>query len=369
MKTKKIDIFIILPIIVLAIISITSIYSAQTYLPAYLGNLALKQLLWYIIGIIIVLIIMYLKNDFFYKHINILYIIGNILLLGLLFFGQDINGSKCWYIIPGIGSFQPSEFMKIILIIIIGLNIEKYNDNKNYKTFSDEFFFLLKILIIVLIPSIITFLEPDTGAVIIYFIIMVAMLFVSKIRTRWFVISAIILLILGGSFLGLYFFKEKLFIKIFGTNFFYRLDRIFAWTNKTGMQLENALASIGSAGLLGHGFNKTPLYFPEPGTDFIFAVFASNFGLLLSILFVLLILFFDLKLLTLSIKHKNTINSYILIGILGMLSFQQIQNISMTIGLLPITGITLPFISYGGSSLLSYMIILGIIMNIQLGKR
>ena len=132
--------------------------------------------------------------------------------------------------------------------------------------------------------------------------------------------------------------------------------------------MDNALASIGSSGLFGHGFNKTPIYFPESSTDFIFAVFSSNFGFIGVFVSLLLFFVFDLYIFYILKKKNNSIGKYILIGILGMLFFQQIQNIGMTIGLFPITGITLPFISYGGSSLLSYMIIIGLLTNIFFEK-
>ena len=155
---------------------------------------------------------------------------------------------------------------------------------------------------------------------------------------------------------------------MFGTKLFYRLDRIFSWKSGSGLQLENALAAIGSAGLFGYGFNKTPIYFPEAGTDFIFAVYASNFGLIGSIFLIGIIIYLDINIIMLAKRKIVDTDKYIISGIVGMLVFQQIQNISMTIGLLPITGITLPFVSYGGSSLLSYMIIVGIILNISMEK-
>ena len=191
------------------------------------------------------------------------------------------------------------------------------------------------------------------------------MLFASGIRLRWFIILGGIILLVIGLVLGCYFTSEKLFVSIFGNNLYYRFERVFNWKSGSGLQLENALAAIGSAGVFGHGYNKTPIYFPESGTDFIFAVFASNFGLLGCFLFLLLLLLFDGKLFFIAIKKIPLTDKFVLAGIIGMLIFQQIQNIGMTIGLLPITGITLPFISYGGSSLLSYMILIGIILNIR----
>lgn len=367
-KNKKINLSIVLPIFMLAIVSIITIYSASTYISKEMGNLALKQSIWYLVGIVLVFILIKLKNEYLYSHTWILYIFGNILLLSLLLFAPEINSSKCWFVIPGIGSFQPSEFMKIFLMLTLATMIHNFRATYDEATINEEIIFILKTLLVVLIPSVLTFLQPDTGSVIIYLVIYISMMFASGIRLRFFIIAFAIIFVMLSTILGIYFFKEKLFIKLFGTNLFYRLDRIFSWSNGSGLQLENAKAAIGSAGLFGHGFNKTPIYFPESGTDFIFAVFASNFGLIGVLLLMSLIAYFDVSIIKLAQKKINDTDRYILVGIVAMLLFQQIQNIGMTVGLLPITGITLPFISYGGSSLLSYMIIVGILINISFEK-
>ena len=360
-KKINLDKTLILYVSIFAIISLISIYSASMYLSKTLGNLVLKQAMWYAVGILFIFIIYKLKISFFIKISPYIYLFNVILLLGLLFVGPVINGSRCWYIIEGIGSFQPSEFMKISLVLIEAYIIYKFSSKEKYS--KNEFKLIALIFIAFLIPSILTFLEPDTGAVIIYFIITLLMLFISGIRLRWFIIGISMLIIIVASFLAFFFLKQDMFIKIFGSDFFYRIDRVINWQNGSGMQLENSLAAIGSSGILGHGFNKTPLYFPEAGTDFIFSVYASNFGLIGSCIFILLVVLFDIHLIKVGMSSKS-IYKYIISGILGIFIYQQIQNISMTLGLLPITGITLPFISYGGSSLLSYMILIGFVISI-----
>ena len=360
-KKINLDKTLILYVSIFAIISLISIYSASMYLSKTLGNLVLKQAMWYAVGILFIFIIYKLKISFFIKISPYIYLFNIMLLLGLLFVGPVINGSRCWYIIEGIGSFQPSEFMKISLVLIEAYIIDKFSSKE--KNAKNEFKLIALIFIVFLIPSILTFLEPDTGAVIIYFIITLLMLFISGIRLRWFIIGISMLIIIVASFLAFFFLKQDMFIKIFGNDFFYRIDRVINWQNGSGMQLENSLAAIGSSGILGHGFNKTPLYFPEAGTDFIFSVYASNFGLIGACIFILLVVLFDIHLIKVGMSSKN-IYKYIISGILGIFIYQQIQNISMTLGLLPITGITLPFISYGGSSLLSYMILIGFVISI-----
>lgn len=364
-KKNKIDYSILGFVFIFFLISVVTINSALTYLPSDVGNLALKQVIWYGVGLLLVFIIFKVKNEYLYRNAWFFYILCNLLLLCLLLFAPAINNSKCWFIIPKIGSFQPSEFTKISLMLVLGTMINNFRLDYEEPSIKEEFIFLLKTFIVVLIPSILTFLEPDTGVVIIYFIIYISMLFASGIRLRWFIILGGIILLAIGLVLGCYFTSEKLFVSIFGNNLYYRFERVFNWKSGSGLQLENAVAAIGSAGVFGHGYNKTPIYFPESGTDFIFAVFASNFGLLGCFLFLLLLLLFDGKLFFIAIKKIPLTDKFVLAGIIGMLIFQQIQNIGMTIGLLPITGITLPFISYGGSSLLSYMILIGIILNIR----
>lgn len=363
-KKIKFDKILLFCMLIFTIVSLISIYSASMYLSKTLGNLVLKQALWYLVGFFLIFLVFKFKLSFFIKIAPYIYLLNNILLLGLLFFAPEINGSKCWYVINGFGSFQPSEFMKISLILMEVYTVEKFKKKHTEMNAKNELKLILLIGITFLIPTILTFLEPDTGAVIIYFIITILILFISGIRFRWFLGVGLFAVIILSIFFGIYFFKQETFIKVFGSDFFYRIDRVINWQNGSGMQLENSLAAIGSSGFLGHGFNNTPLYFPEAGTDFIFTVFASNFGLVGSVLLILFILFFDLHLIKIGMDTKNKTHKYIIAGIIAILIYQQVQNISMTIGLLPITGITLPFISYGGSSLLAYMVLIGFCMYI-----
>ena len=361
----KVENAILIPIILFGLISVIAIYCTKNMLSAEFQNYWLKQIIWYGIGFILAYSLMFFGNKFLYHNAWWFYIIGVLSLIAVLFFGTSRNNATCWFKIPYIGTIQPSEFMKIFWIIILSRLIDEFNEKYIDPTVKEEFFFLIKIVILVSIPAALTFIEPDTGAVIIYLIITVTMLFIGGIRKRWFFLVFLLL----GSILGtgafIYLTNQDLFIKIFGTSLFYRIDRITNWSSSSGMQLENSLIAIGSAGILGHGFNKTPIYFPEMQTDFIFAVITSNFGLIGAISLILLIIFFDINLIRIVFKTTNFTDKYAIAGILAVLLFQQIQNISMTIGLLPIMGITLPFISYGGSSLLSYMLLVGMIFNVS----
>lgn len=360
MKNIKSYIYIL---IIFFVISINSIYSFTSFLTKDTYSLVLKQSIFYLIGIFLIFIITKIKTETFLKYSFWIYTINILLLIAVLFIGTEVNGTKAWFTIPVFGTFQPSEFMKIGLILYLA----KIIDNQKITTIKDEIILILKVLIITIIPSIITFLEPDTGAVLIYFIIAFTMLFTSKLRIRWFFALFIISALLIGSIFYLYTMQTDLFIKIFGSSMFYRFDRIFDWQASSGMQLENSLISIGSSGCFGKGISNILLYFPEGHTDFIFSSFASIYGLIGMIIIIITIIWFDITII--KTNPKNNSYKYIISGIIGALLYQQIQNISMTIGLMPITGITLPFISYGGSSLISYMILLGIVINIQIENK
>lgn len=361
----KVENTILIPLILFGIISVISIFCTKSLLKPEFQNYWIKQIVWYGVGFFIAYIMMIFGNKFLYNNAWWFYLFGVLSLLLVLFFGITRNNATCWFKIPFIGTIQPSEFMKVFLIIILSKLINDFNTKYLDPTIKEEFIFLIKIFILVLIPALLTFIEPDTGAVMIYFIITLVMLFIGGIRKRWFLLMFLIIGIILGIGSLIYIYQKDLFIKIFGTSLFYRIDRLTDWSNSSGMQLTNSLIAIGSASIFGHGFNHTPIYFPEMQTDFIFAVIASNFGLLGASLLILLIIFFDINLINTVSKTTDFTDKYAIGGIIAVLLFQQIQNIGMTVGILPIMGITLPFISYGGSSLLSYMLLVGMIFNVS----
>ena len=360
---KKIDKSILTISFIFMILSVITIYSAEVLIGSS-NYYFIKQLIWYLIGYIFIYYLIKTKRVRIYNQAYTFYIISNILLLILLLIGKPINVSKCWFQIAGIGTIQPSEFVKIALIILISKECASFKAKYRNPKWKDEIKFLIKIILFIIPPSLLTFLEPDTGVVFIYLIITITILFIAGIRYRWFILLFLICFTILATILLIYFFNKELFISIFGNSFFLRINRLLDWSNKSGYQLTNSLISIGSSGIFGRFFSNN-LYIPEAQTDFIFSVFASTFGIIGSSVLIILIIIFDLKIINIGIKTRKNIDKYVIAGIIGMLTYQQFQNISMTIGLMPITGITLPFISYGGSSLLSYMIILGLILNIS----
>ena len=351
MRNKKIYYYFIF----FAFISIITLYSTSSILPSHLSNIYLKQIIIYIICLFILII--FKKNNFIFKYIKLFYFFSIISLIGLLVFAEPINNAKCWYKIPFLGTIQPSEFVKLIIVIFTAIVLTNKKDKKIFKVF-----------IILIIPAILTYLQPDTGLVIMYFISVFAILLCYFKKYKLFIYSGVILTSLIGIILILYYYNQNVLINFFGDSIFLRVERLINWHNQDGYQLNNALIAIGSAGL-GIHFKNIQFYFPEAHTDFIFASFASSFGLILSLILIISIVLFDCYLLNIGLKTKNERDKLIIIGFASILIYQQIQNIGMNLGLLPITGITLPFISYGGSSLLSYSFMLVIIKNINKNRK
>ena len=152
-------------------------------------------------------------------------------------------------------------------------------------------------------------------------------------------------------------------IKVIGTSFFYRIERLITFQNASSYQLENALIAIGSASLWGVGLKKSSLYIPEAPTDFIFAFTISNYGIITGLIVLLSYFLIDIYLINTYFKIKNKKIKLFLFSFLSVFIFQQVINLSMNLGLIPIIGIPLPFLSYGGSTIIIYFIFLGIIFN------
>ena len=361
-RLVKKNYFILIPIIILMVFSLLNMYNAKYIMSTY-STYFIKQILWFMIGFLIIIACSKYNLENIFSFSYFLYGINVFLLLLVLFLGKEINGTKAWFDLAYF-SFQPSELMKLSLL----LTLSNLANSLRMRTIRNEWKFIVKVIILTLIPSILTFLEPDTGSVIIYFVIALVVLFACRIRIRWFIFAFLIILFLGFLFFYTYYNFEELFTKILGTSFFYRIDRIISFTNGEGMQIENALIAIGSAGLFGSGINKVSIYFPESPTDFIFASSVSVFGLIgaLIILLCYLVLFIILMSLI-----KNTSKKEIKIfitGINGMFLYQVVQSVLMNIGLMPIIGIPLPFLSYGGSSTLLYFTCIALIINLS-GKK
>ena len=337
-------------IFILMLFSLINNYSASFIMGNY-QSYFVKELIWYLVGFLLIFLMIKLNISLLYKYSFYFYLFGNFLLILALTIGPEINGSTSWLQIGPV-SLQPSEFMKIFLVLFL-----YYISNKNKKI--RDYQYILITLLIVLIPSILTFLEPDTGAVILYWIIYLGFLIHRKLNKWWYIISLTTVIFFSVTFMFIYYNYQDLFIDLFGTTFFYRMDRITDFYNRDGYQISRAIISIGSSGLFGHGIRTFPEYFPEAPTDFAFALLISNVGLIG--MFIFLIVYFALLIKMINIMNSK--NQGLILPILLLLFIQFSINVLMNIGLFPIIGITLPFISYGGSNLISYMVLMGLVIE------
>lgn len=383
-QPNKFDFILAGIILCIFVSSILAIYGSFPLLSSYLSgpNLLFKQVQFYLLGFVVIGVLMYFSNDNLQEFAIIAYkiILGMLIYLfidsffiqrfigrSILPFVNTVNGATSWFSFPFLGTLQPSEFMKVVLIIISANIIIEHNSTKQDDSFESDIELFKEILKWALAPLILIFLQPDTGICIIIVFSISLMLALSGIRKEWIfgllIVAAIGLLI----FFYLFYNDQTTFVKIFGSS--YKVRRFYGWLypekcqNSDGLQLYSSLLSLGSAGFTGHGLQSGIISIPEAHTDFIFAVIGLDFGLLGTLIVLGLCAALDIRLAQIATRCTNNIEKIMIVGFLGMLILQQLENIGMVVGYFPITGVTLPLISYGGSSLLSYMIAFGIIFN------
>ncbi len=356
-KILKSKLLFYIPLFLIMIISFLNMYNAK-YLSSLYNNNLFKQVIWYFLGIMILIIFSKINTKFIFKYAVYIYIIALFLLGYVLIFGKVINGARAWITINGI-SFQPSELMKVALALVLSKTLNNYKK----KGIKEEVIFILKVFVLTLLPSILVFLEPDTGAIILYLCLAFTTLVLSDIHKFWFVITLFLGIILITIFILLYLFNKDLLINLIGTSFFYRVERLTTFKTMSSYQLENALVGMGSSPPLINGLGSTRIYIPEAPTDFIFAFSITNFGFLVGFLILICYLFMDIYLINEFISMKKGYLKYFLASFISIFIFNQIINIGMNLGLLPIIGVPLPFLSYGGSTLIILFLFLGIIFN------
>lgn len=392
----KVDLYIVIPTFLLIVIGLISIYSS-TYNNSLAQNNFEKQLYFFIASIFIFLIIHFLPTNTF-KIISIpSYIIGIFLLLLVLLIGKKISGAKSWLAIGGFG-FQPSEFMKLATILLMSNFLSR--ENNDIDSIKDIFIALL----IGFIPVGLILLEPDVGSSIIFVFFIIVILFWKGLSLLWIVvvispgvtaISAIfgttpfiiaLLLVLTIIFLLSkdLFFNGSVFALNLASGFFadyvynilspHQQARIKSFIDPasdplgSGYNSIQAMVAVGSGGLFGKGFmsgNQTQLqYIPEQWTDFIFCAISEEFGFIGSITVVILFLILMGRILRNASNTKDEFLSLTQVGIFSVLFIHFFINVGMVIGLVPIIGVPLPFVSYGGSSLLVNVIMIGIVSNV-----
>lgn len=356
---KKYSRLLIISIIIITLFGALMIYSASSVWAEYKFNDQYKylksQLIFLVLGYLIMILISKFPYQNYKKLSNIIFLVTTSLLVLVLIpgIGTVRNGSRSWFGLGGFG-IQPSEFTKLSLIIFTAKYLE--NNERDLKSIKKG---VLPILGVLLLVFALIMLEPDFGTGVVIVMTIVVLLFVSGVNLNFFVkigilglIGVVVLIIIAP----------------------YRTQRIISFLNPwsdplgSGFQIIQSLYAIGPGGLLGLGLGNSiqkHFYLPEPQTDFIFSIISEEFGFLGILIVAVLFLTIITTGFKIATKCEDKFGKYLAFGITFSLAFQAMLNLMVVVGLIPVTGITLPFLSYGGSSLLISLTSIGILLNIN----
>ena len=373
---NRIDYGIILNVMVLAIIGLLSVYSTTTLIEG--GDLVptLFHALWYGVGTIVVIAAMQLDSEQYWKLSTYLYGFGLLLLVLVLFFYDrelDVTGARSWLKIGSL-SVQPSELFKPAYIVFMARVVTEHNNKYPNRTIKTDFMQLGKILMFAAPPMILIQLQNDLGTNLVIMSITAGIILMSGIS--WKILAPIattVIVVAGGIIIVVANYPEFLIDNNLVQE--YQINRILDWlqpfenTQGSGYQLAQSIKAVGSGQLSGKGFGVSQVTVPVRESDFIFTTIAENFGFLGSsvLLFVYFILIYQIV--QICFKTRNEFYSYIAAGVISMILFHVLENIGMAIGLLPITGVPLPFVSQGGSALLGNMIGIGLVLSMKYHHR
>ena len=357
-ELKNMEWGILVAAIILSVIGMVALYSATQEAEHEEFN---KQVIWFAISLVVMIVVMFVDYELLVKISPVAYGIFIVLLLGVLF-TKPINGARSWYDI-GFFSFQPGEFAKIFVILFMTYVISKIQERN--KGDINKPTRLLIIMAVLAVPILLIIKQPDFGTAIAFVVATALMLFAAGIDKKY-IIGMILLVIVSVPLLYNFILPE------------HAKTRIDIFLNPesdprgAGYNIIQSKLAIGAGGLTGMGLikgNQTQLGFLYPKTtDFIFSVIGEEMGFIVAGAIIILYVFFITKCIYVAKTAKEPKGTIIAAGISGIFLFHMIENIGMVMGLLPITGVPLPFISYGGSSLITSFVCIGIILNIS-GKR
>lgn len=378
MKSSKPNYKLLIPMIIFALISVPSIglimsQSTQTFTQSSL-SMVIKQTVGFFAGFVAIFIILKIDLSKVNKLVNIFYYILLIMLFILVagipgvsaFFTKTINGASGWFrFFPGGPTIQPVEFMKIAMIFKLGMVSQHHFDSPE----GDGMLFK-RYAIYGLLPILLVFAQPDLGGAILLgvpWLIMFLMSIKNKGLARSLCLGMFIFLAM---FIYLVLTPQGQAMLVANTPLqAYQLERINAWLTpfdvSTGLQLQQSLILMGSAGPFGHGVFYNAVSLPEAQTDMIFAKIAGMYGYSMGVFIIFLYFIMINEMINIAGRAKELMYKLVVIGFAGLFIIQVTENIGMIIGLLPITGIVLPFVSYGVSALITYSVIIGLIMNID----
>jgi len=358
--------FVLLGVVFLIIIlSLFVLNSATAHLAGSFVKVQIRNIL---VGLCALLMVLRFDYTVLAKYTKYLYGLNLAILIAVLAFGHEAKGSTRWLVIPVLGQFQTSEFAKLLIIITLAHYLVKKQGE--LETLTD----LIPVFIFVGVPLSLILVQPDLGTSLGFVAIMLGMLFVAGANPK------LLLGLFGGSFLaGMGYLLGHLKFGWWVPLKPYQLNRILVVFDPTldlkgvGWNVWQSKIAIGSGGFfgkgLGSGTQSTGQFLPEQWTDFIFAVLAEELGFLGGAILLVLYFVFLYRGIKIAMASQDLFGSLIATGIVSMFLFHIVENIGMTMGIMPVTGLPLPFVSYGGSNMLTNMIALGILLNIYVRRK
>ena len=373
-STPTINYGLLLPIFLMLVLSIWLQYWVATYEEVSAVNQAIKQVIFVVIGVGGMVMIKFIDKKTIWKLVPWIYVFSLLLMASLYLFYDvtmyNITGTKRWIDIAGI-KFQPSELAKIAYILFISKELIKYEMNTKIKTLSTDLNLLWKLLLYSVPLFALMFMQKDFGTSLVFICVLGALLIAAGIDWRILGTIGAILAIIGCILIFLVFTEN-------GNNILkslhfkqYQLDRIRAWrdpyafADSIAYQQVQGFIAMGSGGLFGKGSTGIDIYVPVRESDMIFTFIGEAYGFVGASLVIILYFYLFFQIFYTGLKSNSKFNIYICVGVVFMLVFQTFENIGAAIGLLPLTGIPLPFLSQGGTSLIATMIALGLVFEMN----
>ncbi|MCR5492608.1 MAG: FtsW/RodA/SpoVE family cell cycle protein [Streptococcus sp.] len=373
---SRIDYSVILPVFFLLLIGLVAVYiaTANDY-PGTIAKVMTQQGIWIFLGCAVAFVVMLFSTEFLWKVTPYLYGLGlALMVLPLIFYSPELvesTGAKNWVTIGSVTLFQPSEFMKVSYILMLARASIWFRQKFSEDNLKNDWKLLGVFALITLPVMILLGLQKDLGTAMVFSAILVGLILLSGIS--WWIILPVVIVVtvVIAGFLAL-------FLSPHGKDIFYSLgmdtyqiNRISAWLDpfsyakSIAYQQTQGMISIGSGGFSGKGFNVVDLSVPVRESDMIFTVIAEDFGFLGCAVVMGLYLVLIYRMLRVTFESNNRFYTYISTGFIMMILFHIFENIGAAIGILPLTGIPLPFISQGGSSLISNLICVGLILSMS----
>ena len=373
---SRIDYSVILPTLFLLIIGVLAVYVAvsQDY-PHNVATVVGQQVMWILLGVMLAFLVMFFSTKFLWQVTPLLYAFGlGLMILPLFFYSPALvasTGAKNWVTINGITLFQPSEFMKISYIVMMARMIVTFHQKHSYRDIKKDFQLIGQLILCTLPVFVLLGLQKDLGTALVFLAIFGGLVLMSGVS--WKILLPVIILgiaLIAGFLL--------LFTSPGGTTLLhnlgmdtYQINRITAWLDpfkyaqSTTYQQAQSLIAIGSGGLTGLGFNMSNLLIPVRKSDMIFTVIGENFGFVGGLVVIALYFLLIFRMLRATLLSNNRFYTYIATGYIMMLLFHIFENIGAATGILPLTGIPLPFISQGGSSIIANLIGVGLVLSMS----